>query len=470
MSKQGRQTELFGGHVLNLDSGEQEERSLFISGGRLMSSLDDAKEWDRVDCHGLFLIPGLVDSHVHFSQTGLPDGRPDSLDLTRFYPFDQVVHELQTTGPQRFFPTYLGSGVTSVMDVGGFPWTFDMARASVNNPNSPNIAVTGPLLSTIEFKRLNPGQECSFLYVPDEDSARARVRYLVGSPEHGGLGSPMVKIWFIPRAGAFEQQSRVVQAATEEAKALGARVCVHATGRAEALRALMAGCDYLVHSVEDAPLGRDFIQRCLRQHTILCPTLTVMEGYTRLTEVLSTGTAPVLDDPNHLVDAITRARAARLPELVDEGARARMTPARLEATQARTAKGLRQASQNLLALVSAGVPVCAGTDAGNPLTLHGVSIHRELEAMQAAGLSPLAVLRAATRNGALAMGRPGELGDLRPGAAADVVALRADPIQEGVRACRQVEWVVRAGVRKTIGQYQAQVMHTDQTLRPLLLA
>jgi imidazolonepropionase-like amidohydrolase len=97
-----------------------------------------------------------------------------------------------------------------------------------------------------------------------------------------------------------------------------------------------------------------------------------------------------------------------------------------------------------------------GTDAGNPLTLHGPSVYAEMEAMQAAGLSPMQVLVAATRGGSVAMGREKDLGTIEKGKAADLLVLAADPTA-GVAAVRQVRHVVRGGVVRSIEELRARV-------------
>ncbi|MDO8349332.1 MAG: amidohydrolase family protein, partial [Planctomycetota bacterium] len=99
---------------------------------------------------------------------------------------------------------------------------------------------------------------------------------------------------------------------------------------------------------------------------------------------------------------------------------------------------------NLVRLHAAGVPVVLGTDAGNPLTLHGPSVFVELEAMQQAGLPPTAVLVAATRDAARAMGRGDDLGLLAAGRIADLLVLTEDPGKD-VRAFRSVTHVCRGG-------------------------
>jgi len=91
----------------------------------------------------------------------------------------------------------------------------------------------------------------------------------------------------------------------------------------------------------------------------------------------------------------------------------------------------------------AGIPVALGTDAGNPLTLHGASVFMELEAMQASGLAPRDVLVAATGNAARALGLD-STGTVAAGAAADLVVLDADPLSD-IRNVRQIALIVRRG-------------------------
>ena len=95
--------------------------------------------------------------------------------------------------------------------------------------------------------------------------------------------------------------------------------------------------------------------------------------------------------------------------------------------------------------IDAGVAITVGTDAGNPGTLHGPSIYREMELLQEAGLAPMDVLVAATKIGARAMGRERELGTVEEGKFADLIALDADPTQD-IANVRRVRWVMKGGV------------------------
>src|SRR5581483_7135529 len=88
---------------------------------------------DVTNVGGMWIAPGLIDSHVHFSQTGWADGRPDSLDVRATHPYEKTEADLKAN-PERFGRSYVCSGVTSVFDVGGYPWTlrlhdrFEMTR------------------------------------------------------------------------------------------------------------------------------------------------------------------------------------------------------------------------------------------------------------------------------------------------------------------------------------------------------
>jgi imidazolonepropionase-like amidohydrolase len=118
-----------------------------------------------------------------------------------------------------------------------------------------------------------------------------------------------------------------------------------------------------------------------------------------------------------------------------------------DAAQRARAAGIAQARAlgpgNLKRVFAAGIPIALGTDAGNPLTLHGASVFMELEAMQAAGLAPGDVVVAATRNGARAMGLD-STGTVTPGAVADLLVLDADPLAD-IGNIRRIALVVRRG-------------------------
>ena len=109
---------------------------------------------------------------------------------------------------------------------------------------------------------------------------------------------------------------------------------------------------------------------------------------------------------------------------------------------------------NLKAVRDAGITIAMGTDAGNPLTLHGASVYGEMEAMQAAGMTPMEVLVASTRSGALAMHRLEEFGTVEKGKRADLLVIGADPTRD-VKNFRQVRYVVKGGVVRAQAELRA---------------
>lgn len=395
------------------------------------------------DLAGHWLVPGLIDAHVHFSQTGWADGRPDALDLRQHFPYDEVQAGLRAH-PERWFRSYLCSGVTSVFDVGGYPWTWELRDRAERDTLAPRIAASGPLLSTLDFW-LNLPAERQFIHLADAEAARAGVGYLKAHD------ASAVKVWFIPPADddEFDQVAAAVRAAGTEAERLGLPLIVHATGLREAKAALRAGARLLVHSVWDRPVDDEFIELARSAGAIYCPTLTVADGYLRMFAAAASGQAPAVDDPNGCVDAETLRRIALTPALgaglVDADA--------LDRQSTRAAERRRTMADNLARLHAAGIPVAMGTDAGNPLTLHGPSVYAEMEAMEGAGMGPLEVLAAATRVAALALGRD-DIGMIRAGRQADLLIVAADPT-ETVAHLRELRSVVRGGVLRGIDELRA---------------
>src|SRR4029078_2230541 len=115
-----------------------------------------------------FVTPGLVDAHVHFSQTGWADGRPDGLDVRATHPYEKVEGELRSH-PERFFRSYLCSGVTAVFDVGGYAWTLGLPPRAEPDAFAPHVRAAGPLLSTADHW-LNLPAERQFIFLKDEET------------------------------------------------------------------------------------------------------------------------------------------------------------------------------------------------------------------------------------------------------------------------------------------------------------
>ncbi|NIP79163.1 MAG: amidohydrolase family protein, partial [Gemmatimonadetes bacterium] len=95
-------------------------------------------------------------------------------------------------------------------------------------------------------------------------------------------------------------------------------------------------------------------------------------------------------------------------------------------------------------LDAAGIPLLAGSDAGALYSVHGFSLHEELELLVAAGLSPAGALRAATVGPAAFLGARDSLGTIAEGSRADLLLLEADPLED-IRNTRRIRAVVLRG-------------------------
>ena len=386
-----------------------------------------------VDLKGMWITPGLVDAHVHFSQTGWADGRPDALDVRASHPYETVIGKLKES-PERIARAYLCSGITAVFDVGGYPWTLQLDERFVGDTAAPHVAAAGPLLSTLDHW-LNLPAERQFIHLKDADAGRAGVRYLAAQ------GAKAIKVWYL------DENVAAITAAGEEAAKAKLPLIVHATELAAAKTALRAGAKLLVHSVWDAPVDDELIALAKKNGTILTPTLTVGSGYVRMFASVLSKKAPVIDDPNGCVNAETRAKIASTATL-DAGD---LTAERLQRQAAGNARREKLAAENLMRLVTAGIPIATGTDAGNPLTLHGPSIYNEMEAMQAAGMTPMQVISSSTAVAARAAGLDAVTGTIEKGKSADLIVLAADPSAD-VANFRKLRHVMRGGVLRSLAQ------------------
>ena len=384
-----------------------------------------------VDARGRWVIPGLIDAHVHYSQTGFADGRPDALDLRERFPYDSTV-AVNRLDPWRYHRAYLCSGVTGVFDVGGFPWTWALREDLASAGARPHVAAAGPLLSTADHWLNLPGER-QFLHIPTDSAVRAAARYVALNVSDG------LKVWFLHGESSDDAAGWAARVALagEMADRWELPLLVHATALWQAKVAVRAGADVLVHSVYEGPVDDEFLALARGAGTIYTPTLTVHAGYAQL--AARSFDAEAYGDALACVDPWTRAKAF-LTDSLPGGATA-------EQMERRRAAGERRGAlmvENLLRVRAAGIPIAMGTDAGNPLTLAGPSVYIEMEAMQAAGMSPMEVLVAATRTSADAMGRLAHLGTLEPGKVGDLVVLEADPTED-IRNVRTVALVVRGG-------------------------
>jgi imidazolonepropionase-like amidohydrolase len=379
-----------------------------------------------IDARNKWIIPGLIDAHVHFSQSGGLYTRPDIIDLRNRRPYEKEMEWIKERLPFTF-ERYIASGITSVVDCGGPMWNFEVRDIASRTLKAPRVAVAGPLISTIDVPTTDP-RDPDVIKANSPMHARELVRQqLERKPD-------LIKIWFIRTpTDSFQDQVQIISAAIEEAKSHGVRVAVHATELDTAKAAVKAGADILVHSVTDRLIDNEFLNLVQSRNILYMTTFMVEDGYRNVLgqHVTLSDVEQKLGDPEVIA---TWADLAKIPEAEIPGGIPRMAAAVRRPVE----------FDSLILLESAGVRIVGATDAGNIGTLHGPALHRELELMASAGMRPSDIIVSATRNAAAVMGRENEVGTLEKGKFADLVILDADPVLD-IKNTRRISRVMKGG-------------------------
>lgn len=384
-----------------------------------------------IDGASKYVIPGMTDGHIHFSQSGGLYTRPDAFDFGKLVPYEKE-RENTFANAGDFLHRYLRMGITTVADVGG-PFSNFAIRDSISKQtSSPTVLVTGPLFSMVSNKSLDDGDPIIVKTTRIGQADSLFNKMLPYKPD-------FIKIWYIvtPELPA-EKTFPVVQHIAKRTHAAGLKLAVHATELKTAMLAVDAGADILVHSVEDAVVTDEFLKHLVSKKVSYIPTLAVVSGYMQ-TMSGALANKPVdlefanpffhgsLSDPEHLSNeeipsGFQRFRAMKSP------------PSYIREDSIMAV--------NLLKLFRGGVNVVAGTDAGNVGTMHASSFLTELEAMKKAGLTNAQILRTATANASACFGQNNGL--VEKGRQADLVILNKNPLED-LSALTSAAYVVNKG-------------------------
>jgi len=371
------------------------------------------------DLRGRYLIPGLFDSHVHWGGSGGIGAAP--VERTE----DRMAHDFGAT---------LAAGVTSVVsltdDLRNMQSLSDAVAAG--GLRAPRTFFSGP---SITAKGGHPAEMFSFLpglaeqltrQVDTVEQARAAVAELDRERvdlvklvlEPGSEDRPLPRL-----------REELFRAAMAEARTRKMRTTVHVGTDADARLALDAGADGIEHTARG--LSEATIAMMAARKATFTPTNVVLDfAWKRRVVAGEDALARRLAIPA-ILQTLLDPESPLAPFLRGDGAGDRLARA--------FAGSLEQTSR----AIRAGVPILAGSDAGNPVTFHGVSLIRELELLAQAGMPLGDVLKSATSRPADRLGQSA-LGRISAGAVADLVVLDADPT-ERVEAYRQVVSVYLGG-------------------------
>ena len=424
---QGRVLVLRGPTVLDGLGGRITNARVTIRDNRITDvSLDDdrvavAQGATVVDLHGRYLIPGLFDSHVHWGGSGGIGASP--IERTP----DRLAHDLTAT---------LAAGVTSVVSL-----TDNLeemralsTEAAAGRSAKPRTFYAGP---SITAKGGHPSEMFSFVpglaevltrQVETPDAARAAIAELDRARvdivklvlEPGFDGHPLPRM-----------KEDVFRAAMAEAKSRRMRTTVHVGTDADVRLAIDAGVNGIEHTARG--LTDDTIALMAAKKITFTPTLVVLDWAWKRGAVRG-------NDP----DVRRLARPAIMRTFLDPVSP--LAPMLSDGeTSTMMAGAFAGSVEQVAKAISAGVPIIAGSDAGNPVNFHGISLIRELELLAQAGMPLPEVLKSATSRAADRMGQS-TLGRIAAGGIADIVVLDADPT-ERVDAYRKVSSVYLGGRR-----------------------
>src|SRR5881296_2264039 len=271
---------LVGATVINPADGKVlPNATVVINGDKIervaMGRQDAATLGKQIECVGKFILPGYIDTHVHFFQSADLFTRPDGADFNSVRPYKEEVAWIKSHLDD-VFARYIRSGITSVVDVGGPMWNFEVRKKANAMQKAPRVAVAGPLISSVSREKLDLGDP-PIVKIDTPDQAREFARKLAEQKPD------LVKIWYIvDKDHPVDSFRPIARATIDESHGHKIRVAVHATELETARAAVEEGADVLVHNVIDKPVDEGFVKLLKDRHVILCPTLVVFERYGRV--------------------------------------------------------------------------------------------------------------------------------------------------------------------------------------------
>jgi imidazolonepropionase-like amidohydrolase len=375
-----------------------------------------------VEATGKYVIPGLIDAHVHL-------GAPVLFQLT------QEERERVVDYTPRAF---LFNGVTTVLDAGSpIDWIIERRQSQREG------RLIGPRIFTLgnAFKPENGWGSRHGGGLRDAAAAHSQaVAYAAAGVDgfkviiESGLGKE-------PTHAEIPQD--MLDAVTAVARHANLKIYAHATGLGEYRRALGIPAQAIMHGLsEPIPAGDPLLADMVAHSVTVIPTLSLFRSFL--------GHDPEAGDALDSLSVSGSVPSFVLQKMRDPAfvrkERELFVKASLVEAYAWAETANPVFCENVRKMHNAGVKIAVGTDAGGTVgyNFQGYNTPWEVAILTECGLSPMEALVASTRNGALAIGVADRLGTVERGKLADMLILSADPLKE-IRNIRAIDWVVQSG-------------------------
>jgi imidazolonepropionase-like amidohydrolase len=356
----------------------------------------------RIDGTGKYLIPGLIDSHIH-----LPGGRTG--------PGNREMIMDPETGLKALHG-YLYSGVTSVYDSGNHAEYIYKMREDERAGRilSPRIFATVSLVAPVDGHGCCAGGTVVDSYEDGVEKLDALIKQkpdlLKFTRERRGMGLENRNLPIMP----LDLLNRLITYSNER----GVRTTIHVSEEALAREAMAVGVDAFAHCVYLKEIDTNFAQLVA---TNKIPVSTTMTRYETGTSFFDSPLFAAILTPEQLESNKTNERYVGTPLGAFRGS---MMPT---------------VSNNIRQLYGAGAILALGTDRSL-----GAMAHQELKRLVEAGIPPIEAIRIGTLNAAIYLGREDELGSIERGKLADMVLLNADPTED-IHNTQTIEAVFKGG-------------------------
>lgn len=393
-----------------------------------------------LDVRGKWVLPGLRDFHVHSEVNQGPRGQVDRIGI------EGAARRMLYAGVTGFLDLFHVEDVILPLR--------DRQRASRNADRDDvpgaDIFAAGPCLTATDGHCTEYRIPTRIIDTP-EDARREIDELATKRPD-------VVKLVYEHPAPELEGKSwrkarpsldrPTLEAAVAAARARGLATVVHIRSWQDVEHVVEAGATVVTHLPGFQPIPDGLAKRMAERGTVVIPTLAV-------------GDPVFVLQPERREDPLLRA----VLDLALLAAYRDIDPDQDESSR-QMLGGLRRAQghrlESLEKLAAAGVPLVAGTDAGNPMTAHGYSLHRELELMVEAGLTPWQTLAAATTAAGELVGRSW---GLQPGDEGTLLVLDASPLED-IRNTRKIHRVIHHGVPVDRDRLRQELQKATSSAKP----